>query len=183
MSKEGFANRWSRLKQQQRAEKQLPVEEEQTLTEEELQQQKEAINELTDNDMPSLDSLNESSDYGIFLSEKVSEQVRKAALRKMFHMPGLNIVDGLDDYDEDYTTFEVLGDIITHDMKRMAKVEEQREKEKQMQAEAEAKERMQAENEELEQEEPVAMSQTDDETGYEDDIEDPIDDLGEAEEI
>ena len=39
------------------------------------------------------------------------------ALRKLFHLPQFNFRDGLDDYAEDYTNFEPLGDIITADMR------------------------------------------------------------------
>lgn len=72
---------------------------------------------LTDEDMPTLDSLNEDSDYSGFFSPGVSEPLRRAALRKLFSSAKLNIVDGLDDYAEDYRSFEALGDIITSDMR------------------------------------------------------------------
>ena len=48
---------------------------------------------------------------------KVSQAVKKAALKKFFHSPLFNIVDGLDDYDDDFRNFEALGDIITSDMR------------------------------------------------------------------
>jgi hypothetical protein len=41
----------------------------------------------------------------------------------MFHFPALNVVDGLDDYAEDFSHFEPLGDILTQDMRRLAKRE------------------------------------------------------------
>jgi hypothetical protein len=47
----------------------------------------------------------------------VSQAVKKAALRKFFHSPAFNVVDGLDDYDDDFRNFEALGDIITSDMR------------------------------------------------------------------
>lgn len=75
--------------------------------------------ELTDEDMPPLETLDEHSDYSGFLSPKVSETLRRQALRKLFHLPQLNIPDGLNDYDEDYTHFEQLGDVVTHEMKRL----------------------------------------------------------------
>jgi hypothetical protein len=74
---------------------------------------------LTDADMPPLESLGEDSDYRGFLSPKVSEALRKAALRKLFRQSRFNAVDGLDDYAEDYTSFEPLGDLVTHEMRRM----------------------------------------------------------------
>ena len=135
MSKEGFASRWSRMKQQEQVEKKLPAAE----AEPDLSQQQEELNKLSDADMPALETLTESSDYSGFLSARVSEAVRKAALRKMFHLPAFNVVDGLDDYAEDYTNFEALGDIVTHDMKRMAKLDEEREKQKRQKAEDEEK--------------------------------------------
>ena len=75
--------------------------------------------ELTDDDMPPLETLDEHSDFSMFLSPKVSETLRRQALRKLFHFQQFNITDGLNDYDEDYTSFEILGDIIPHDLKRM----------------------------------------------------------------
>lgn len=72
---------------------------------------------LTDADMPTLESLDEGSDYSGFLSPGVSEELRRKALSKLFHSAGFNIADGLDDYDEDFTQFLPLGDIITSDMR------------------------------------------------------------------
>ena len=73
--------------------------------------------ELADEDMPPVDSIDEDTDMSGFFSPKVSQAVKKAALRKFFHSPLFNIVDGLDDYDEDFRNFEALGDIITSDMR------------------------------------------------------------------
>jgi len=78
---------------------------------------------LTDADMPPLESLSADSDYTGFLSPKVSEKLRRAALRKLFHGDEFNIVDGLDEYAEDFTTFEALGDIVTSDMRHLIEVE------------------------------------------------------------
>ena len=77
----------------------------------------------TDADMPSLDTLDAESDYTGFLSPKVSETLRRAALRKLFHSARFNIVDGLDEYAEDFTSFESLGDIVTADMRHLIDVE------------------------------------------------------------
>ena len=68
----------------------------------------EAPVELTDADMPPLASLGPDSDYSGFLSPGVSEELRRLALRKLFHSPIFNVTDGLDDYDDDFTSFEVL---------------------------------------------------------------------------
>jgi hypothetical protein len=68
---------------------------------------------LTDADMPPLDSLGETSDFGRFLSPGVSDELQRLALRKLFHLPGFCSRDGLDDYDEDFTTMTRLADAVT----------------------------------------------------------------------
>ncbi len=78
---------------------------------------------LTDADMPPLETLEFGSDFSGFLSPDVSDPVRRAALRKLFHSSELNIVDGLDDYAEDYATFSPLGAIVTADMRHLIEVE------------------------------------------------------------
>lgn len=79
--------------------------------------------ELTDADMPPLESLTVDSDYSGFLSSKVSESLRRAALRKLFHSSELNVIDGLDDYAEDFTSFTALGDLVTAEMRHRIEVE------------------------------------------------------------
>lgn len=76
-----------------------------------------AERELTDEDMPPLEDLDENSDVSPFLSAGVSEALRRAALRKLFRSAKFNVCDGLDDYAEDYTKFAPLGNTITADMK------------------------------------------------------------------
>ncbi len=84
---------------------------------------------LTDEDMPPIETIGEDDNYGDFLSPKVSEKLRKAALRKLFHGAGFNIRDGLDDYDEDFTFFEPLGDIVTADMRHREEMLERKARE------------------------------------------------------
>ena len=82
--------------------------------------------ELTDADMPPIETLDADSDYAAFLSPGVSDDLRQQALRKLFSQPDFNITDGLNDYDEDYTQFAGLGNVITHEMKRMPVVRKDR---------------------------------------------------------
>jgi len=82
--------------------------------------------ELTDEDMPPVETLDENSNFSGFLSPKVSETLKRQALRKLFHLPQFNITDGLDDYDEDFTSFDKLGNIITHEMRRQMQLEAER---------------------------------------------------------
>ena len=117
---ENFISRWSRRKQEMGKDTAVTAEKASI---------PDAIAEkphLTDADMPAIESLTEDSDYSGFLSPKVSEALRKQALRKLFHSPGFNVRDGLDDYDGVYTEFEKLGDIVTADMRHQLEVEAQR---------------------------------------------------------
>jgi hypothetical protein len=104
---------------------------------------------LTDADMPDIDALTDDSDFTPFMSTGVSEELRNLALRKLFHASAFNIRDGLDEYDEDYTTFEKLGDIITADMKHQVEMQQQKMREA-LQQENEAKGLQNAELEDAE---------------------------------
>lgn len=90
--------------------------------------------ELTDADMPPLETLDADSDYAPFMSPGVSDGLRQKALRILFNQPACNITDGLNDYDDDYTQFAGLGSIVTHEMKRMLKRELEAENNRQQQA-------------------------------------------------
>ena len=72
---------------------------------------------LTDEDMPPLESLDQDSDYSGFLSPGVSENLRQLALRKLFRSAKFNVTDGLNDYDQDYSKWVPLGDVVTCDMR------------------------------------------------------------------
>jgi hypothetical protein len=54
--------------------------------------------------LPDIDSLEESSDFTVFLQDGVPEALRRRALRKLWRLnPVFANLDGLNDYDEDYT--------------------------------------------------------------------------------
>lgn len=67
--------------------------------------------------LPDLDLLDGDSDYSAFLQPGVDLLLRRRALRKLFHSPKFNVLDGLDDYMGDFTNFEKLGDLVTADMR------------------------------------------------------------------
>jgi hypothetical protein len=90
------------------------------------QQAEAEANPLTDADMPGIESLTEESDFSAFMSSGVSDELRNLALRKLFHAPVFNIRDGLDEYDEDFTSFEKLGDIVTSDMKHQIEMQQKK---------------------------------------------------------
>jgi hypothetical protein len=55
-------------------------------------------------ELPPLDSLQGlASDYREFLKPAVDEDLRRSALKKLFHDPHFNIMDGLDVYIDDYS--------------------------------------------------------------------------------
>ena len=76
--------------------------------------------------MPSIDSLNEDSDYSAFLKSDVPADLQRDALRKLFRSPKFNVRDGLDDYDLDYSQPEPLGNIVTAEMRRRIALELER---------------------------------------------------------
>jgi hypothetical protein len=60
-------------------------------------------------DLPPLDSLEGlKSDYRAFMQPGVDEDVKRAAIKKLFADPQFNVMDGLDVYIDDYTNFEPL---------------------------------------------------------------------------
>ncbi len=130
---EGFLSRWSRRKREAIAPEQLANVDARAVESEIAKTPAgdtvEPANAKTDADMPPIETLDENSDYSPFLSPKVSQKLRSVALRKLFHMAAFNIRDGLDDYDEDFTFFEPLGDTITADMRHQ--MEREKEKEEQ----------------------------------------------------
>ncbi|HEX4885724.1 MAG TPA: DUF3306 domain-containing protein, partial [Casimicrobiaceae bacterium] len=56
--------------------------------------------------LPDVESLTFDSDFRAFLSPKVEEGTRRAALKKLFSDPRFNVMDGLDVYIDDYNKFE-----------------------------------------------------------------------------
>ena len=162
--------RWSRRKVEAR---QGVLETEELPPQAEAQPAAEALAELpaevevvlTDADMPPLESLNEDSDFSGFMSAGVSDELRNLALRKLFSAATFNVRDGLDEYDEDYTSFEKLGDIVTCDMKHQIELEEEELRQAALEQEAlEAEQQVSAQEESAEQaveDEAVALEAAD----------------------
>jgi ferredoxin len=91
---------------------------------EKLETSASAIDNETSCDLPAVDFLDEKSDFSMFLSKGVGEPLRRLALRKLFHTRPFHHRDGLDDYDDDYRSFEAMGEIVTahmrHQMERLS---------------------------------------------------------------
>ena len=163
-SKESVLRRWSRRKQEAVQTTEVAREEESTQTRASLDTaaSTETAPVLTDADMPPLESLDENSDFSGFMSEGVSDELRNLALRKLFRAPVFNIRDGLDEYDEDYTFFEKLGDVVTCDMKHHIEMKEQKEREAALEA-ADEIEAIEEEDADLEALEDIEDEDTPDE--------------------
>lgn len=138
LTEESFISRWSRKKSEPEekdpAEKYLDslsdsASSGELTTQNEKSESTDEVKALTDADMPDIETLDENSDYAGFMSEGVSEELRTIALRKLFRSAGFNIRDGLDDYDDDFTSFPALGDLITSDMKHQMEMREKRQRE------------------------------------------------------
>ncbi|MDT8310270.1 MAG: DUF3306 domain-containing protein [Methylophaga sp.] len=54
---------------------------------------------------------------------ELDKSKRRQALRDIFQKPGIGLPDGLDEYERDYNyhNFAKLGDVVTHEMRRMLK--------------------------------------------------------------
>lgn len=59
-------------------------------------------------ELPPLDRLTPDSDFSGFMDPRVDDRLRRLALKTLFSDPRLNIVDGLDDFAEDFTLLEDL---------------------------------------------------------------------------
>lgn len=89
---EPFLSRWSRKKEEAR-EAPPPA-------------QQEADPKSPAPELPPVEKLNIESDYRAFFHPKVNEDVRRAALKKLFSDPHFNVMDGLDTYIDDYSKTE-----------------------------------------------------------------------------
>lgn len=92
-SGEVFLSRWSRLKQE--AASQPPAQ---------PQAAAPAVEpKAPPPELPPLDKLTMDSDFRGFFHPEVDENLKRAALRKLFADPHFNVMDGLDVYIEDYS--------------------------------------------------------------------------------
>ena len=104
---EHFLRRWSRLRQADRPPKEQPVAEPtgESASPESTKALPEAGGaEGTSAELPDIESLDKDSDFTVFLKDGVPERLRGLALRKLWRSnPAFAVIDGLDDYDDDFT--------------------------------------------------------------------------------
>jgi len=91
---EPFLDRWSRRKAE--AKREAPP----------ATREQDAAAKAPPPDLPPVEKLTFDSDYRAFFHPKVSEDARRAALKKLFSDPRFNVMDGLDVYIDDYSKSE-----------------------------------------------------------------------------
>ena len=120
-----FYARWSRRKLESKTD--LDIVEKSVSSEQDADEEP-AVPALTDADMSARETFHDDSDNSGFFSLEVSDKLREVALRKLFHGKAFNVVDGLDDYDDDFITALPLGDNVTAEKRHQAEVKLQKEK-------------------------------------------------------
>ena len=100
-----FLSRWARLKQEERA---RPAEAPAPETAKDVAEQPEELDEEARAkliaELPDIETLEEGSDFTAFLQAGVPEELRRRALRKLWRLnPVFANLDGLNDYDDDFT--------------------------------------------------------------------------------
>lgn len=102
---EEFLSRWSKRKQELRAEAQAP------------RPVQPAAPATAAPELPPVEKLTMDSDYSGFFHPKVDEALRRNALKKLFSDPHFNIMDGLDTYIDDYSITEPIPAAMLAEMK------------------------------------------------------------------
>lgn len=102
---EEFLSRWSRRKQELRAEAQAP------------RPAQPAAPATPAPELPPVDKLTMDSDYSGFFHPKVDEALRRTALKKLFSDPHFNVMDGLDTYIDDYSISDPIPAAMLAEMK------------------------------------------------------------------
>jgi len=70
--------------------------------------------EIDPADLPDIETLDAESDFTSFLQAGVPEQLKRAALQKLWRSsPDLAVLDGLNDYDEDFSLVEGIVKAVT----------------------------------------------------------------------
>ncbi len=122
---ESRIGRWSRLKQKHRRRKREPgdVHKDESAKPEPADAQLAPGEEETAAlDLPDIEALDKDSDFTVFMKEGVPEELKKLALRKLWRSdPVFAVIDGLDDYDEDYRTAFVVAENLAKKLEKSGK--------------------------------------------------------------
>lgn len=111
---DNFLSRWSKRKLN-------PEQKTEQLTPTELQTEPEQV-ELE----PLAETLEAAQETPIWQQKNADPKAKKHALQTLFKQVEFSELDGLNEYDEDYTSFTGLGNVVTREMKRMLELAEQK---------------------------------------------------------
>ena len=65
-------------------------------------------------DLPDIETLTKDSDFSLFMREGTPEHLKKLALKKLFNSdPAFSVLDGLNDYDEDYSMIGMVAEAVS----------------------------------------------------------------------
>ena len=101
--KEAFLSRWSRLKQEQPAEKKEEV----------------APTAPPAAPLPPVEQLTPESDFSVFMNPKVEDALRRVALKKLFSDPHFNLPDPYEAYSGDWTGGEPIPEAMLASLEQM----------------------------------------------------------------
>lgn len=72
-----------------------------------------SVEEVAPEDLPDPETLDKDSDFSVFLGDKVPEAIKRKAMSALWRSdPVLANLDGLNDYDEDFSLIETVGEVI-----------------------------------------------------------------------
>ncbi|MBY6196740.1 DUF3306 domain-containing protein [Vibrio hangzhouensis] len=140
-----FLSRWSQRKLEEQSEQQAKPEQEAVLVDDESvdlavsAEESDALEATADNQEqePENDIDGELSISQLLANTEVDKAVKKAALRKLFMQPEFNVVDGLNDYDHDYSAVKPLATEVAETLRGWVKdVEENLEQDEELEGSA-----------------------------------------------
>jgi len=106
-----FLKRWSKLKRSEPGEA-PDINEANPVAE--VDEAEQATEAAPPPDLPDIESLDAESDFTGFLQDGVPEQLKRAALQKLWRSsPELAVLDGLNDYDDDYSIVDAVVETVT----------------------------------------------------------------------
>ena len=119
-----FIGRWSRLKQKRRRTKQPhggPAKEPEAPAQGQASPGA-GDSQGTPPELPDIETLDKDSDFTVFMKEGVPEALKRQALRKLWRSdPVFAVIDGLDDYDDDYRTAFVVAENLAKRLEKSGK--------------------------------------------------------------
>ncbi len=116
---QGFARRWSRLKQESQTGGSVPAESDDRVAAEDAEA---PVEEIDPADLPDINTLDAESDFTPFMQKGVPDDIKNLALRKLWRTnPVFANLDGLNEYDEDFAAALKAGEVFMEQLAEAAK--------------------------------------------------------------